>query len=417
MIVDPHGQRVTVMGLGRFGGGTGVTRWLADNGARVTVTDLQPRSRLAEPLREIAPYVDDGRVLLHLGGHRDSDFVECDRVVVNPAVPRPWDNPFLRAARAAHVPLTTEIGLVVERVARGRVIGITGTAGKSTTAAMIHHIFADIGRRAHLGGNIGGSLLTRLGEIEPDDWSVLELSSAMLWGLAPWSAHVAVMTNLRPNHLDWHGSMRHYQRCKEAIFRNQQRGDIALREADARGDGPICLTVPGRHNQANARLAIATAVRIGLDGAAATEALADFRGLPDRLQLVAEQHGRRFFNDSKATTPEATRVAVAAFDDPTAVHLLAGGYDKKIDLAAIVELAPKLAGLYTLGATGRSLAEAVRGGHAEYCETVENAVTRARARMKTGDVLLLSPGCASWDQFDNYRQRGMAFRVAVEERA
>ena len=188
-----------------------------------------------------------------------------------------------------------------------------------------------------------------------------------------------------------------------------------MREADARGDTPICLAIPGQHNQANARLAIATAVRIGLDGTTAAEALADFRGLPDRLQLVAEQQGRRFFNDSKATTPEATRVAVAAFDDPTAVHLLAGGYDKKIDLAAIVELAPRLAGLYTLGATGRSLVEAVRGGHAEYCETVENAVTRARARMKTGDVLLLSPGCASWDQFDNYQQRGTAFRASVEK--
>ena len=417
MIVLPHGQRVTVMGLGRFGGGTGVTRWLADNGARVTVTDLQSRSTLAGPLREIAPYVDDGRVCLHLGGHLESDFVECDRVVVTPAVPQPWDNPFLRAARMASVPLTTEIGLVTERIDRGRVIGVTGTAGKSTTAAMIHHIFEGLGHRAHLGGNIGGSLLNRLGEIEPDDWIVLELSSAMLWWLAPWSARVAVMTNLRPNHLDWHGSMRHYRQCKEAIFRNQRRGDIALREADARGDEPIRLAVPGEHNQANARLAIATTVRIGLDGAAAADTLGDFRGLPDRLQLVAEHEGRRFYNDSKATTPEATRVAVAAFENPTAVHLLAGGYDKQVDLAAIVELAPKLAGFYTMGATGRSLAEAVRGGHAEYCETVDNAVTRARARMKTGDVLLLSPGCASWDQFENYRQRGAAFRESVEKGA
>ena len=416
MIVDPHGQRVTVMGLGRFGGGTGVTRWLADNGARVTVTDLQSRSALAEPLREIAPYVDDGRVRVHLGGHLERDFVECDRVVVNPAVPRPWDNPFLRAARSAGVPLTTEICLVAERVDRARVIGVTGTAGKSTTTAMIHHVLESLGRRAHLGGNIGGSLLARLDEIEPDDWIVLELSSAMLWWLGAWSPHVAVLTNLRPNHLDWHGSIEHYHRCKEAIFRNQRGGDIALREADAWGDGPIRLAVPGEHNQANARLAIATAVRVGLDGAAAGEALANFPGLPDRLQLVAEQDGRRFFNDSKATTPEATRVAVEAFDDPTAVHLLAGGYDRRTDLAAIVELAPRLAGLYTLGATGRSLAEAVRGGHAEYCETVDRAVTRALARMKTGDVLLLSPGCASWDQFENYRQRGMAFRAAVEKR-
>ncbi len=417
MIVDPHGQRVTVMGLGRFGGGAGVTRWLAENGERVTVTDVKPDSSLAEPLREIAAYVDDGRVTLHLGGHREIDFVECDHVVVNPAVPRPWENPLLRAAREAGVALTSEICLLVERICRDRVIGVTGTAGKSTTATMIHHILQRLGHRAHLGGNIGGSLLNRLGNIEPDDWIVLELSSAMLWWLSPWAPHVAVMTNLRPNHLDWHGSLEHYTQSKQAIFRHQAPGDLALRGDERSGAGPIFLAIPGLHNQANAQLAVVTAASLGLDSGAAAEALADFKGLPHRLQLVAEQDGRLFFNDSKATTPEATRVAVEAFDDSTGVHLLAGGYDKKIDLSSIVQLGGQLAGLYTVGSTGRRLAQAVAGrGHAEYCDTIETAVGRAHARMTTGDVLLLSPGCASWDQFDNYEQRGEAFCTSVRER-
>ena len=423
MIVEPHGQRVTVMGLGRFGGGVGVARWLAEAGVCVTVTDLQDDADLAPALQELAPLVHDGRVHLHLGGHQERDFVDCDCVVVNPAVPMPWENRFLLAARRAGVALTTEIGLTVERLSRRRVIGVTGTAGKSTTAAMIHHAVGGLGRRCHLGGNIGGSLLGRLDDIKPDDWVVVELSSAMLWwlgdaalafGHAGWSPHVAVMTNLQPNHIDWHGTVEHYQRSKESIFRFQEPGDHRLDAADADPGQAIPLAIPGGHNLANARLAVATAARIGLDPEAAARTLASFPGLPHRLELVTERDGRRFFNDSKATTPESTCLAVAAFDDSRTVHLLAGGYDRKADLSRIVELSPRLAGLYTMGATGRSLVDATGEGHAEFCETVENAVTRAVKRMKPGDVLLLSPGCASWDQFKNYEVRGATFCAVVE---
>ena len=428
MIVEPHGQRVTVMGLGRFGGGVGVTQWLAENGAHVTVTDLETEAHLSAELSEIAPYIDDGRVHLRLGGHQQRDFVDCDFVVVNPAVPMPWENRFLLAACRAGVTLITEIGLAVERLPRRRVIGITGTAGKSTTAAMIHHVVQGLGRRCHLGGNIGGSLLGRLDDMRPDDWIVVELSSAMLWWLGDaasasgrigWSPHVAVMTNLQPNHIDWHGTVEHYRRSKESIFRFQEPGDHRLHGTDGADADPgqtIALAIPGRHNLANARLAVAIAARIGLDPEAAARTLLSFPGLPHRLELVTERDGRRFFNDSKATTPQSTCLAVAAFDDSRTVHLLAGGYDKKVDLSGIVELAPRLAGLYTMGATGRSLVDATREGHAEFCETVENAVTRAVSRMKLGDVLLLSPGCASWDQFKNYEVRGAAFCSSVEEK-
>ena len=433
MIVEPHGQRVTVMGLGRFGGGVGVTRWLAQAGARVTVTDLLDGTELAPALGELASYVQDGRVQLRLGGHRERDFVECDFVVVNPAVPMPWENRFLLAACRAGVSLTTEIGLTTERLRRRRVIGITGTAGKSTTAAMIHHVVQGLGHRCHLGGNIGGSLLEQLDDIRTDDWVVLELSSAMLWwlgdaalecGRAGWSPHVAVMTNLQPNHIDWHGTVEHYRRTKESIFRFQEPGDHVLHGTDGTdgADGTdgvdaatIPLTVPGRHNQANAQLAVAIAARVGLDPRTAARTLLHFPGLPHRLELVTERDGRRFFNDSKATTPQSTCLAVEAFDDSRRVHLLAGGYDKKVDLSGIVELAPRLAGLYTMGATGRGLVDATREGHAEFCETVEIAVGRAVNRMKPGDVLLLSPGCASWDQFKNYELRGAAFRTVVNE--
>jgi UDP-N-acetylmuramoylalanine--D-glutamate ligase len=418
---DLRDNRVTVMGLGRFGGGAGVARWLAEQGARVIVTDLLDARRLAKPLEPLAGLVAHGAIELHLGGHDETDFTDCDLVVANPAVPTPWKNRYLRAAVAAGVAITTEIRLLVERLDRRRVIGVTGTAGKSTTTAMVHHVLTRSGLPAHLGGNIGGSLLDALPAIGPDRWVVLELSSAMLYWLGAdaigpqarrgWSPHVAAITNLRPNHLDWHGTLEHYAESKRGIFKYQEPGDHALDGADLLDGPPMRLAVPGRHNQANARLAVAIAcAAAGLDPAQAAETLTDFGGLAHRLQLVAEHGALRFYNDSKATTPQATCLAVDAFDDASTVHVLAGGYDKKIDLSAIVELAPRVAGLYTIGSTGRRLAEAVTGnGHAEYCESLEAAAARAYRRMNAGDVLLLSPGCASWDQFENYEQRGDAF--------
>jgi UDP-N-acetylmuramoylalanine--D-glutamate ligase len=426
MEVELSGLRVTVMGLGRFGGGVGVAAWLAEQGARVVATDLLRAQDLAAALDPLEAPVRRGAVTLHLGAHDPADFTSCDLVVANPAVPKPWANPHLGAARDAGVPVTTEIRLLVDRLDRARVIGVTGTAGKSTTTAMIHHVLDRCGCAAHLGGNIGGSLLGRLDVIAPGDWVVLELSSAMLYWLGeaaaaahrdPWSPHVAAMTNLAPNHLDWHGTFEHYAASKRAIFAHQKAGDHALETADLAAGPPIPLAIPGPHNQANARLAIAAAcAAAGLEPDRAAAALADFPGLAHRLQLVAEHGDLRFYNDSKSTTPQATCLAVEAFEHASAVHVLAGGYDKKIDLSAIVELAPRVAGLYTIGTTGRSLAEAVAGnGHAEYCETLEAAAARAHARMHAGDVLLLSPGCASWDQFENYEQRGDAFGAWVRK--
>jgi UDP-N-acetylmuramoylalanine--D-glutamate ligase len=393
------------------------------------VTDLAGGQALAGPLAELVDLIERGTVTLHLGGHETADFTGCDLVVANPAVPRPWENEHLNAARSAGVPITTEIRLLIERLDRRRVIGVTGTAGKSTTAAMIHHILRRTGRRAHLGGNIGGSLLQHLGEIRPGDWVVLELSSAMLYWLgagvghedaAGFSPHVAVLTNIAPNHVDWHGCLEHYEQSKGNIFAFQQPGDRRIiGEECADPPAAIPLNIPGRHNQRNAAMALA-AVRqaVEIPPGQAAGLLADFPGLPHRLRLVAEHGTMRFYDDSKATTPAATVLAVESFEHRGRVHLIAGGYDKKIDLAPIAELAGGLAGLYTIGATGRALADAAGGGHAAvYCRTLDRAVALAIERMGPDDILLLSPGCASWDQFDNYEQRGAAFAQAVQSAA
>ncbi len=428
MKIDPAGKRVTVMGLGRFGGGVGVTRWLARHGAQVLVTDLQPPECLRDSVAQLSDLVDDGSVQFRLVEHLQDDFTTCDLVVANPAVPAPWKNTYLQAARNAGVPISTEIRLLVERLNRDRVIGVTGTAGKSTTAAMMHHILAAAETAAHLGGNIGGSLLDQLDEIQPHHWIVLELSSAMLYwlgsdvgfnGVGGWSPHVALLTNLDENHLDWHESFAHYKQCKENIFKYQRSGDLALRgdELESSTDR-IPLQIPGGHNQRNAQMAIAAAcIARTIDATQASEALGDFKGLPHRLQLVSEYDGLQFYNDSKSTTPRATVLAVDSFDEANRIHLIAGGFDKGLDISPIAGLASKLGGLYTIGATGPALADIVTTceSSCEVCETLDTAIDRALSRMKRGDILLLSPGCASWDQFANYQKRGEAFIKLVTE--
>jgi len=175
-----QGTQVVVMGLGRFGGGVGVTKWLLDQGAVVLVTDLAPQNQLEEQLADVLQHPN---LTLVCEEHRKQDFERADLVVANPAIPKPWDNPFLRTAWNAGVEVTTEIRLVISQLDRTRVIGVTGTSGKSTTAAMIAAALASAGVQSHLGGNIGGSLLSRIPSIGTDDVVVLELSSAMLWWL------------------------------------------------------------------------------------------------------------------------------------------------------------------------------------------------------------------------------------------
>jgi UDP-N-acetylmuramoylalanine--D-glutamate ligase len=504
MITDFAGLNVTVMGLGRFGGGVGVTRFLADRGAEVLVTDTLASEELQKSVGQLADLEKRGEVHFRLGEHNVSDFTTSDLVVVNPAV-KP-DNRFVRAARAADIPITSEIRLLVQHLPnRRRTIGVTGSAGKSTTTAMIGHVLRraveqesrKAGKQSPnrqitkspnvwVGGNLGGSLLPRVDEIQPDDWVVLELSSFMLEGLREdkWSPHIAVVTNISPNHLDWHGSMANYVAAKQVILLYQQENDQAFVDESAfrafsptgaefdefrewggssrnrgryvftwdDGEPDVQLAVPGKHNVRNAVLAAAVAKQtllphprmrfvMGPEAEAYDRALdrievalREFPGLPHRLAFVGEFGGVKCYNDSKSTTPEAARLAIESFD-PGTVRVILGGYDKGADFAELAEVAARrCAGVYTIGATGEGMAslveEAGRGTGAEApyavrrCGTLDVAVERAlgEATASGGDaggnsggdsggggVLVLSPGCASWDQFANYEARGERF--------
>lgn len=474
------GRRATVMGLGSLGGAVQAVRFLVEAGALVTVTDQKPAGQLAASLRELSGVAVERYAL---GGHDEEDFRDTDLVVANPAV-RP-DHPLLKLAVSSGVSITTEVQLFLERCP-APVAAVTGSNGKSTTTAMLHRIFdvahqRGVGGRAWLGGNIGVSLLNRLPEIRVDDVVVMELSSFQLYWLnhISWSPSLGVVTNFAPNHLDWHDTVEHYREAKQSIFRWQTPGDVAVvndDDADVSqwltsgtrlgfgwradeshqperwgvfsstvGHGanecrtelvlpgtheefPLksWLRVPGVHNLQNAMAATAAASAWNISLAVIEEALRGYAALPHRLERVGEVEGREFFNDSLATTPESAIVGIEAFERP--VVLLAGGYDKGVNLAAMSQVIARHCRVVVLmGQTAGEIERQVREASGEGSGPIivkssdpPEAFAAAWEASQPGDVVLLSPGCASYDWFQNFRDRGEQFRAFVsrlDERA
>lgn len=423
---DFRGKRVTVLGLGRFGGGIGAAQWLARLGAKVVVTDKQPADALADSIRQL----DGLPIEYRLGEHFESDFTAADLIVISPAI-KP-DHPMLAAARSAGVPVTLEIQLFIERCP-AKIVGVTGTKGKSTTTALLGKML-ELKHRTFVGGNLGGSLLPALPEINAGDVVVLELSSFMLHYLAPlrWSPHIAVVTMLSEDHLDWHGSAAAYLDAKRNIVRFQQPSDFAVlgegHDAGAdfasvtrativrygiEGRPPFLLRIAGQHNQLNAQAAFAAASCLGITREEAQLGIAGFTGLPHRMQVVHEADGITWVNDSIATVPEAAVAASLAYPRGHVIQIV-GGSDKGLDYAQMCrDLARGCKMVLTIGQIGPMLATMIRqaGGAARVweCGTLANAVSAARALAEEGDVVLLSAGTASYDQFPNFEKRGEAF--------
>ncbi len=460
--------RATVMGLGLFGGGLGVAQHLVRLGYDVTVTDLKPAGDLEKSIRAL----DGLPVRFVLGRHDEADFTATDLVIANPAVPP--GNRFLAAAERAGVRIDTEIGMFV-RGCRGRIVGVTGSAGKSTTSALLHECLAAATRggagRVHLGGNIGRSLLDELDGISAADLVVLELSSFQLHWLRKERLRpsVGIMTNIAPNHLDWHGTIERYAEDKSGIVPAAGgtfvalHGDPRVRAIAEAAPCRVLWTVadaalpPGdvvfwRGTGADARLvariggsereilrradvrllgdhagwnvATAAAAVIATLGAAPgvldaiREATRGFGGLPHRLKAIATVRGVLCVDDSKSTTPDAAITALRSFDRP--VLLLAGGYDKGIDPAPMIDAAKgRVRAVLCYGAMGPRLHRLCEtaGVPSVLCADLDGAVAAGFERAREGDVLLLSPGHASWDQFKNYEERAAQFARLIGERA
>jgi UDP-N-acetylmuramoylalanine--D-glutamate ligase len=424
-----NGRRVTLLGLGRHGGGVGAARYLASQGARLTISDAAPAETLATSL---AALQDLPLEAVHCGGHRLDDVIQAEVVVVNPAVRE--DHPALVAARAAGAAITSEIELLLERCP-ARVIGVSGSNGKTTTATMLAEILKAAHKTTWLGGNVGGSLLGELDQMSRDDWGVLELSSFQLAHLGPAARlpNIAVLTNCTPNHLDWHSSWEDYVAAKRRLLGCEQ---VVLNVHDAelsRWDNasgqamntpwPLerlpRLRVSGEHNRQNAACAAAAAELAGVDEATIVSALGEFRGLEHRIEPVGSVQGRTFYNDSKSTSPAATLAAMQAVDAP--LWLLAGGVSKQTDFTEVAEQVAKCArGAALFGHAAEEIARAIRrqaacdvSVHAE----LGQALTWCFERSEAGDVILLSPACASFDQFADYAHRGRVFRELVAQLA
>jgi len=449
------GKRVTVMGLGRFGGGVGVAKFLLQQGAVVTITDLDTADNLAESMAAVG----DG-VTYHLGGHRPEDFTDADMVVVNPAVTP--GSEFLRLARDNGVPVETEINLFFE-LCPARVLGVTGTVGKTTTVSMIGRALtggALAGGGVWVGGNIGRSLLDELSQMSEADLVVLELSSAQLYRLGPTgrAPQVSVVTNLSPNHIKWHGSMESYVAAKKNIIAHRPAGNLAVLNYDdavlrawgeerpetalffsvnqevptgafvrdgrliARVDGeeaPVLdvrgMKLPGAHNVANAAAAAAACAAVGADLRKAGAALTRFEGAEHRLEFVRELDGVRYFNDSKATMPASSIAALNSFDAPTV--LILGGRGKHVSYDTLAEEAARCRAVVLIGEMTDRLDELLSarapGQPRIRARSLEDAVTACARLAQRGDVVLLSPACESYDMFKNFEQRGRMFKDAV----
>lgn len=454
--MDWRNRTVAVVGLGVSN--RAVARWLSRRGARLVGFDQKTAPELGAAHDELQSL----GVELVLGPDylQRLEAGEWDAVVLTPGMRK--DLPVLERLKRRGVPFYSEIGLVFS-LCRGRIVGVTGSSGKTTTTTLIGEMLKAGPRPVYVGGNIGRPLLEVVEEIPPDAWVVLELSSFQLEMLDK-SPHVAVVTNVTPNHLDAHGTMEAYVAAKERIFRFQRADDLAVfnldnpataamsREAPGRtllfsrrqpvpagawldGDrlvvggipgGPseptiLCRTsdvqLLGEHNLENILAAAAVASACGIDPAAVRAVATTFRGVPHRLEFVAEWNGVRYYNDSIATSPARAAAGIRAMRAP--IVLIAGGYDKQLPFDELAAAAVgRVRVLILIGVTARKIEAAVVSYAREtngplpeivHVDSLEAAVAEAARRARPGDVVLLSPACASYDMFPNFEVRGRRF--------
>ncbi|MCS7064703.1 MAG: UDP-N-acetylmuramoyl-L-alanine--D-glutamate ligase [Fimbriimonadales bacterium] len=437
------GKRVAVIGAKRSG--WDAARAMLQLGARVTLYD-----RADDALREVPPSMQEG-VLSLVAGRDLPDWEELELIIVSPAV-RP-DHALFAEAQARGIPVWSEIELGY-RLARAPIIAITGTNAKTTTTALIHHLLTHAGMRAHLCGNIAGTeqdqTLTAAALVaQPDEWIVAEVSSFQLQNVHQFRPHIAVITTITPDHLDWHGSFEAYARAKGRLLHNLLPTDWAvLNGADEgiqqllrwlRADGcpglqnveragHLLLDLPElpplathhsplvvAHAPLAAQIAVQVARLLGYSEEQIQEGLVTFRGVPHRMELVAEFRGVRFINNSMCTNAAALEHSLRVVPKPCIV--IAGGIDKNDSIDELAEAICRYCrAALLIGQDGERIGASLRAkGYTDwrYTHTLESAVKQAFEWASSGDTIILAPGCASFDMFTNFIERGERFRALV----
>jgi UDP-N-acetylmuramoylalanine--D-glutamate ligase len=449
--MDLKDKRVLVVGLGKSGVASAL--FLKSRGARVTVSDSKPEAELRD---EILLLLEHG-ITVETGGHGERTFRGQDLIVVSPGVP--VDSPQLVQARNLGEPIIGEIELAAQFLA-GSVVAITGANGKTTTTSLAGEILAAGKFPTQVGGNIGTPAISFVDQAGPDTWTVLEVSSFQLETIVSFHPRIAVVLNITPDHLDRHKSFENYVNAKARIFENQGGEDFSVLNADdasaaaladrtraqvvwfsrkkevergafIRGsqiyfrDGktereimPLSeVTLKGAHNQENALAGISIGMIVGCDVALVRPAVRNFKAVEHRLEFVARVAGVDYYNDSKATNVDATIKALESF--PANIHLILGGKDKGSDYSVLSDLLrQRVKRVYTIGAAAAKIESQLRGA-AEIlpARTLESAIRSASESAQAGDIVLLAPACASFDQFQSYEHRGRVFKEAVHSLA
>jgi len=450
-MMDVQGKRALVVGLARSG--RAAARILSGKGAVVTVTDMRPPSSFPEEIPELTRQ----KIGLELGLHREQTFLRQDLIVVSPGVP--WDIPQLEAARQHQILVVPEIE-VASWFLQGSLVGITGSNGKTTTTSLLGRMLESSGLPTFVGGNIGVPLISAVEQDRSDALLVAELSSFQLEAIQSFRPRVAVLLNLSQNHLDRHHSFEAYVGAKARIFKNQTPDDYAILNADDPNvmnlapeirsrkiffsrtrNLPDGVFVSGGHiiyrvgnlerilleasdvrlrggfNVDDVLAASAAACVVGGEFGAIRESVREFKGVEHRLEFVRQIHRVDFYNDSKATSVDATAKALTAFDK--GVHLILGGKDKGAPYTPLRTLMKdRVSEVLLIGDAAEKIAKDLEGAvEIVRAGDLETAVRKAFNVGLPGDVVLLAPACASYDQFQDYEQRGRVFKDLVADLA